>query len=293
MEFAQYAIELPGYQSWGIEIALYLFLGGVGAGALLTSAAALLSGREFKIAKAGAYLAPALLVAGSVLLLIDLSGIGAMIRAVLVPLTFTNLTSWMAKGAWILLATIIVALAYAYSLATTGRYSKALAILALPFGVATGLYTGLLLTASEFVPLWSAGELPLLFLISAVTTGIAATLLLASVRDYSELKGFLAVLLLLLIVEAIEVPFYFFTMSGVAEIAVNTIMSGAYSVAFWLLGIVLGIVVPIFGFGYVLKVRSVKFKLLTLCFALVLLGGLTLRVLFIEGAVKSFTVPLV
>jgi|Deesub1362A_J573_1020465.scaffolds.fasta_scaffold02025_6 formate-dependent nitrite reductase membrane component NrfD len=295
MEFPYYVMEFPGYQRWGWEIALYIFLGGVGSGALITAAVTLLLGKETKIARAGAYLAPPLLIVGSVLLLLDLAGIKAMLRAMLVPLTFTNITtSWMARGAWILLVTLLVAIAFAYSLATDKRYSRTLALLALPLGIATALYTGLLLKGARFVPLWNSGELPLLFLTSALTTGIAATLLLASVKEYSKLRGFLAALLVLLLIEAIEVPLYFFIIGEQGDIAVKSasaILSGAYSIAFWLVLMFLGIIIPILGLGYVLITR--KAAALPAFFALVLLGGLTLRFLFVHGAIKAFVVPLI
>ena len=295
MEFPYYVMEFPGYQSWGWEIALYIFLGGVASGALITGATALLTGRDIKIARSGAYLAPVLLIIGSALLLIDLAGIKAMLRAMLVPLTFTNLTtSWMARGAWILLATLLVALAFAYSLATDRRHSRPLALLALPLGIATALYTGLLLEGARFVPLWGSGELPLLFLTSALTTGIAATLLFASVKEHARVRGFLAALFVLLLIEAVEVPLYLLAMKaqpGIAAESAKLMLSGAYSIAFWLVLMVLGILLPAVGLGYVLITR--KHVPLPAFFALVLLGGLTLRFLFVQTAMKAFVVPII
>jgi formate-dependent nitrite reductase membrane component NrfD len=295
MEFPYYVMEFPGYQSWGWEIALYIFLGGVASGALITAATALLLGREPKVVRAGAYLAPALLIAGSALLLLDLAGVKAMLRALLVPLTFTNLTtSWMARGAWILLATLLVALAFAYSLAKGRRYSGALALLALPLGVATALYTGLLLKGARFVPLWNSGELPLLFLTSALTTGIAATLLLASVREHRKVRGFVAALLVLLLIEAVEVPLYLLAIAGEGGVAAQSaavILYGAYSTIFWVVLMVLGIIIPLLGLAYALATgRGASLPALL---ALVLLGGLTLRFLLVEAATKAFVVPII
>ena len=295
MEFPYYVMEFPGYQDWGWEIALYIFLGGVASGALITAAAALLLGREQKIVRAGAYLAPVLLIIGSVLLLLDLAGIKAMLRALLVPATFTNLTtSWMARGAWILLITLLVALAFAYSLAKGRRYSGALALLALPLGTATALYTGLLLRGARFVPLWNSGELPLLFLTSALTTGIAATLLLASVREHAKIRGFLVALLVLLLIEAVEVPLYLLAVAGeggVAAQSVAVILYGAYSTIFWVVLMVLGIIIPLLGLAYALATGRVA--PLPALFALVLLGGLTLRFLIVEAATKALVVPII
>ncbi len=90
---------------WGWLIAIYLFLGGMGAGSFLIASVFELSGIRYEhdfcpTAMAGAGVSGPLLLVGTLLLIFDL---GAGLREPWrIPLMFTNFSSVMTWGIWIL-----------------------------------------------------------------------------------------------------------------------------------------------------------------------------------------------
>lgn len=120
---------------WGWLVAIYLFLGGLGAGAFLVAAVFELSGKrdEFEfcpITLVGAILPGPLVAIGTILLIFDL---GAGLREPLRILhMYSNPNSVMTWGIWILTAFIPLALAYGVLelVDTFGNKGKEKAILA-------------------------------------------------------------------------------------------------------------------------------------------------------------------
>lgn len=136
-------------------------------------------------------------------------------------------------------------------------------------------YTGVLLSTTN-IPLWATLVLPILFVISAVSTGLAATLLVSALmgkeipHEFGRAGAILAVLeVLALVVFLVAVP------AGV-------LITGSLSIWFWVGVVLIGLLVP---FGLELwslraKARGVLVLASTLC---VLLGGLILRAAVVIG----------
>ena len=113
--FGEYA-EL----SWGLPVVLYLFLAGLGSGALITSASILLRGPSgaigktyMKVARYGALIAPFPLIIGCGLLILELGSFqtGHWFRF-LYLYTVLNLSP-MSVGTWLLTLFIPVSSGYA------------------------------------------------------------------------------------------------------------------------------------------------------------------------------------
>jgi formate-dependent nitrite reductase membrane component NrfD len=158
-------------------VPLYLFFGGLAGGmfivAVATDLAGIWSRRAAASARFVAYgLLPVLLL-GGVFLTIHL---GKPERGLLFPIFFTNYNSWMTRGGWILgiatLFMIVYAVLWFFGTGSTLRRLVGIVGLTPAFGLA--LYTGLLLSGSWYVPLWSGKYLPPLFLTSGLNTGLAA-----------------------------------------------------------------------------------------------------------------------
>ena len=181
---------------WGWQIAWYLFLGGLGAGATLTSLVAYRSGSRFvAIERAGATLAGPAVAFGTALLVLDL-GIGRSEPWRLMYL-YLNWESPMTWGTWIL--TLFIPIALLHALAVTGplaprweRYVaplrricvRARSVLKVAAGVlamSAAIYTGVLLSVPPSFPLLNSWLLPVLFLVSALSTGLSAAVLAGSV----------------------------------------------------------------------------------------------------------------
>jgi len=174
-------------QKWGLSfnIPWYLFLGGLAGGTLTIAALAdLLAGARGHcrdLARMAAYVTvPAILIGGLSLTF----HLGKPERGFAFPLFFTNYHSWLTIGGWIIGAFAPLSLAYAaaWYFNFGRRLRLTLAAIGVPLGVLMALYTGFLLSAAWavpggrwFVPLWDNRFLPVLFLLSGLSTALAAS----------------------------------------------------------------------------------------------------------------------
>jgi len=162
-------------KDWGWLVAIYLFLGGVGAGAYTIAA---INGFIGKSAELSTTLGlsigfPALLI-GSLFLLADL---GTPKNAILAGMRPGS--SWIARGFWIISAFMILAFVHSAlhlftDLGSTsgGRTMlSAIAVAGIVFAISTMAYTGILLGASKGIPFWRSGVVPVIFVVSALVTG--------------------------------------------------------------------------------------------------------------------------
>jgi polysulfide reductase chain C len=168
--------------SQDLFVPTYLFTGGLTAGLYIVAAVADLMSllyRRFAALSRGAALAavPVLGVAGFTLTI----HLGKPERGLGFPLFFTNYNSWMTRGGWIVAAASLVVVAYAalWYFRVWPGLRRVVGLLGIPVLAMLGLYTGLLLSGSGYVPLWSREFLPTLFLTSGLTGGVALSGLVA------------------------------------------------------------------------------------------------------------------
>jgi formate-dependent nitrite reductase membrane component NrfD len=191
--------------SWGLPVIGYLFLAGLGAGALTVSASVLLrggkggfGGKHFAIARYGALIAPPTTGLGILLLIFELGSFeaGNWLRF-LNLYTVLNLSP-MSIGTWLLTIFLIIASLYAYTFVRPGAAAnddmegkrRALAWMSVPLGIAVAVYTGVLLGAMPARPFWNSPVLAFLFLMSSLSTGVAAIMLARTLfGDGPETEG--------------------------------------------------------------------------------------------------------
>ncbi len=186
---------------WGLPVIGYLFLAGVGAGALTVSASVLLrsgvdGSKHFEIARYGALLAPLPLIVGTAMIIFELGTFQAAIEngefALLFKFIYLFLTinlSPMSIGSWVLGACILLSLVYAYTFLPANAapgddrssLRRALAWIAIPLGISVAIYTGVMLGVMPARPFWNTPMLALLFLVSALSGGTAGVLLLKAI----------------------------------------------------------------------------------------------------------------
>lgn len=158
-------------------VPLYLFFGGLAGGmfivAVATDLAGLWSRRAGIAARFIAYGLLPVLVLGGFFLTIHL---GKPERGLLFPIFFTNYNSWMTRGGWILgvAALFMVLYAVLWFFGAPSLVRRLVGVVGLIPAVGLAFYTGLLLSGSWYVPLWSGEHLPPLFLTSGLNTGLAA-----------------------------------------------------------------------------------------------------------------------
>lgn len=296
---------------WGLPVILYLFLGGLGAGAGAVSASVMLrngatsDGPSADIARWGALIAPLPVMIGTGMIVFELGSFQAGDWFKWINLFTTINMSPMSIGSWVLGLFILVSLAYAYTYLERDlqpddpRHGlrRALAWLMAPLGIAVALYTGIMLGATPARPFWNTPALAILFTISALSTGVASILLIRALmgggseevkekpsadaywltRSDTALIGLEMVIVVLLLLSA-NLSF------SHVESAFAIILGGDLTALFWIGFVAVGLVVPIvIELRYVIptllyqKVYTMPRATEILVCALVLIGGFLLR----------------
>jgi len=286
--------------AWGGMIAIYLFLAGIAGGAFLTASMTDLFSKKqnSKVIQSGVYIAVVTIVIGLGLLVIDLGrpmsfwklllnvnlgsvmSIGVFIvsgftglSVVYGYLVWSNASAATQKQIHITSANTEVAATSVVAVQGIQAFRKPVAALGVLFSVATATYTGFLLSAvttnnfwhTPFLGIEAVPFLPILFLVSAASTGLAATLL--GVWGRGELKVYKKVDTVLIILEMVLLVTLYLSVKSI-------FFTGSMATLFWLGVVGIGLVIPL-----LLSIYSlVKHKNLVVpvC-TMVIIGGLCLR----------------
>lgn len=246
-------MNLKAQSKWGWLIAAYLFLAGLGGGAYVTGVVASFAGQEWAgVSKIGVCLAFPCVLVGCLFLLADLGSLKNFWRAAMRPNT-----SWIARGTLIItIFMILAAIHVAFWLWPFNGLAEAtgtrhfIGVLGVVFAFGTMIYTGILLGAARPIAFWSTAMLPLLFLVSALSTGIMAVILLASLAGTTHagpIHSLARVNVLLLILEILVLGFYLQGTHRVPEsrASAELVLVGAVAPLFWWGVAVLGLTVPL------------------------------------------------
>jgi polysulfide reductase chain C len=312
--------------TWGWLPSIYLFLGGLGAGAFLVAAMMEWTGEQYKhdfcpTTLVGSTVGGPLLLLGTVLLILDL---GAGLREPWrIFYMFTHFRSAMTWGVWIL--SIFIPLCFLYGflelMELYPRVWRGLFVRRLPplrrlplrrikhivagvgslFAVGTAIYTGVLLSAvGPSIPFWSTPivpglpvpMLPVLFLISAISTGLGLTFdLSATIAVPALMRRFRympMIHLVLIGLEAVLIGVLLLVALNQGEGAAQSatyILSGPLSVTFWA-GVVLpGLVYPFVVYAYAIVAgrHSIAFDLGS--GAGIVIAGMLLRYIIVASGV--------
>ena len=234
---------------WGAIIAWYLFLAGLGGGAFITSA--FLGWRHpeaVNMRKVGHLIAPIVVIIGLCLLMFDAEGgLHNPLRFALLLTNFGSVMTWgvVFLGGFTIVAIIVVVLDFLKKSVPVW-----LDIVGVLFAVCVAVYTGALLGVCKTFPLWNNALLPILFLVSAVSAGMASVLLVAVVRHADEFNrvGVLKKFHFCLpIIELVLVASLMFITSFNSVAGWNSVMSllvGQYAPLFWIGLVAIGLVLP-------------------------------------------------
>jgi len=151
------------------------------------------------------------------------------------------------------------------------------------------VYTGVLPASMKSRPFWHGPALPVLFMVSAISNGIAVQYLLVHVLSPGNVIGINVVAIMeglltaanimLLLVELIVLFIYVLTMRASAAPpaaqAANAWLTGRQKLAFWVGLVVIGLVAPLVLYAVGMNITWI------LASAGVLIGGTVLRVLIV------------
>ena len=297
----------PGLHIWTWEVAMYLFLGGLTAGVMVFAAYMTLLKKDDEAPFAAtklALLAPIVLSLGMTTLFLDLEHKLFVFRFY----TAFKVLSPMSWGAWILVVIYPVSILQILSTLRSGypqvapfadrfavgkwlldwceAHRRQIAMVAIPFGIALGIYTGILLSAFSARPFWNSGVLGPLFLVSGLSTAAALVALVA--RQHSEKVLFTRIDLVLIAAELALVALFIINLASGTEqqlVALDSIMSGPYTFVFWVLFVGVGLLVPLL--LELLEIRGIARRVAIIAPVLVLLGGYVLRQVMIDIGQES------
>ncbi len=182
MDSAQLLYDIHNGETFGTLIAIYFYLTGLSAGSFIISTLSYGFGLErFKpLGKIGVVIATLLLVAAPIFLL---AHCGQRLRAwhLFVYLRFTSPITW---GSFLLTLYPINCIVYGYFMFRGDkRFTRIFGLIGIPLALMVHGYTGFILAFGKARPLWNSSIMPLLFLVSAMVSGIAMMILVSFIRD--------------------------------------------------------------------------------------------------------------
>lgn len=149
------------------------------------------------------------------------------------------------------------------------------------YALILGIYTGILLSAFNARPLWNNSILGPLFLVSGMSTGIAAIMWMS--KNHKERKILSKIDLLLIAVELFLITHMimgFLAGPSVQLEAAGLFLGGQFTVSFWVFVIILGLLFP----AALEILELVGYKIpVAIPAALVLVGGLVFRFIMVEA----------
>lgn len=319
---------------WGenLLVPLYLFFGGITAGAFLIAVIA-----DFLSKKNKEWLSLSVTAAFAAVPFYALSGIfitahlGKPLRGLFFPFFFTNYNSWMTLGglAMGLAAPIVVIYAASHFLNLDFKYSETarrlsgkigvfiskdrfrqtLGIVGIPVVIWMAVNTAMLLAGAMFVPLWSMTYLPWLFVNSGILTGLAGVgLIYILVRKFwlvVEDDGIRKIIHVftygVIIFELTEMLILYvylnflnapptkavalgeFVVPDGTKLAYDYVVTGELSGWFWVGVILIGLAIPFLLSIFSLIVRRWELSIASTKFALIVVGGVILRLVIVWG----------
>lgn len=295
----------PSLEIWHWPISVYLFLGGLAAGILFFGALLYILGLENKYptaVKTASIIPPIALSLGLLALVYDLTH----------PLytwqlyTTFRIESPMSWGAWVLLITTPLSFIWTFSsyrevypkleekLQIFKRFAflnsfekftiknkKNIAYALIPLALILGVYTGILLSAFNARPLWNNAILGPLFLVSGLSTGAAAIILLSKTKAEKHLFGKIDLGLIIIELALItHMIMGYYAGSQVQLEAMLLLVNGDFTLMFFGFVVLLGLIIP----GILEFIELLGFKAPVVVPALlVILGGLIFRFVMVEA----------
>lgn len=282
---------------WGWYIVVYLFLAGAGAGAFVAAVCSdlLAPGWSKAVAKTGSLVSGPMVLIGTICLVLDLeAGLWEPWRQIYLVSNPTSMITW---GVIILSAFIPVALLYAAAKndisfigPIAAKYTKPLAVIGTIFALGTAAYTGVLIAVVNGVPFWNSPLMPVLFLVSAMSTGISAVVLGVALwgKPMGPMVNVAGAHMVFVAVEIVVLMLFVFmslTRSEAAAASAGILLSGSLSPYFWglvvLVGLALPLVVSVVEFIRLGEFPTWAAVMTELC---VLVGGVSLRAVIIFSA---------
>ncbi|HUL19920.1 MAG TPA: NrfD/PsrC family molybdoenzyme membrane anchor subunit [Thermodesulfobacteriota bacterium] len=257
-------------KEWKEIIAVYLYLAGMGAGSFVVGtlvswmgvklnplfpSSTNLFGYSLNLSRVPIFWGPIMVAIGAPFLILDLGIKWRFMYACLNPRT-----SWVARGfiilsvfiifGLVLLAKSVLPFEWLHADSALWRIPEAIALI---FAFATAIYTGILLKATKSVPLWNTRLLPVLFLVSALSTG-SMSIILSTLgtgffsHDAGPLKVLMAGEQVLVVIEGIVLYLFLsqrYRSTEQGKDSVRFLLFGEMKMIFWGGVVMVGFIFPV------------------------------------------------
>ncbi|MDK2373263.1 MAG: polysulfide reductase NrfD [Candidatus Korarchaeota archaeon] len=309
---------------WEWLIAAYLFLGGMGGGGMMVSYYFCCRKSEQKLAAISAITSLIIVIVGVFFLILDLEKPEKFYLVFMSP--HLNTRSMIFVGSSILTAFIIFGLIYITSLEVKwpsllgriipvlpwygrGSVANLTGLLAAIAGFLTTFYTGVLIGILKSVPFWHTPALPLLFVASALSTGVVGILLVNDIYGFTRPKEerhryeeYCSILgkwdAILISIELLIVFTYLFIFSygpREAELSVQLLTAGELAPYFIGGVILMGLSIPLLlEYWHIMsenRGRRASCAIPMVAAILVIVGGLILRYVILQSGVMTIFLP--
>jgi formate-dependent nitrite reductase membrane component NrfD len=278
----KYTPQREWIEGHGILVAFAMFFGGISGGLYLASLA-------FDN-MLGMFIAWLLAMAAGLTDMLHLSKPMRFWRMMLKPGS-----SWISRGfilIWLFLGAAMIQLAL--SQWAPGAVETVFKVLAgiLAFGVA--IYSGFVVGFVGAIKLWNSAVIPILYVVSGLTGGLAVLLLVSFNESADRLLSVANYMLAALVVYAVFVAIYFWvaTYGNVtARDSAVRVLRGNIAPAFWLGVVIIGIILPIVmvaPFSLAENTSTAVFAVAAVC---AIIGGVMLRYVILKGGLYSPLLP--
>jgi formate-dependent nitrite reductase membrane component NrfD len=246
-------MELKAQHHWRWLIAAYLCLVGLAAGAYITGVVAdFLGGDWARLSKIGVFLALPCVAVGCVFLVADLGTPKNFWRAWMRPGT-----ACIARGTIILTIFMILAAIHigfwiwpfhALEEATGAR--QIISVLGVLAALSAMIYTAVLLGGYRPMDFWWSGMVPTLFLLSAVSTGFMAVMLIGFIGGAGYAGPIATLVRINIVLMAVEIFILGFSLQAghhVPEVRASAklVLTGDVAPLFWLGLAIAGLLIPL------------------------------------------------
>lgn len=168
--------------AFGLNISIYFYLTGLSAGSFILSTLSYGFGlKQYKpLGKVGVVMATIVLIIAPFFLLIH---IGMPSRAWHL-FVYLNLASPITWGSFLLILYPINCIIYGYFMFKENmKLTRIFGFIGIPLAISVHGYTGFILAFGKARALWNTALMPILFLVSAVVSGIALMILVIIIKD--------------------------------------------------------------------------------------------------------------
>jgi len=278
--------------AFGFNIAMYFYLTGLSAGSFILSTLAYGFGlsRYKSLGKVGVVLATIFLIIAPFFLLIHI-GMPSRAWHLFVYLNWASPITW---GTFLLILYPINCIIYGYFMFKENmKLTRIFGFIGIPLAISVHGYTGFILAFGKARALWNTALMPILFLISAVVSGIALMILVVIIKDrfFSKEKKIDRELILnlgkllawMIVFDLFLVGSDLIVLSishSDAQAAAHLILSGKFSLLFLIVENLLGKIVP---FILLVVPRFRTLPLVVVASILVVIGIFFMRYVVVVG----------